>query len=177
YSGYEARTTKSPPGYAPDRMAIGAHTDFGSLSFLQNRLGGLQVLPQGYTEWRYVKVSPHAPLLEPPLVKWPKYAICNAGDALLLLSGGILRSNLHRVLQPSGPQSDVKRWSMVFFTTRGNSKILHALVENSPLIAEAVRYTPEKSFETSQTAVVCTAGQVSKIKRQSGRCYLFLCSY
>ncbi len=38
-------------------MAIGAHTDFGSLSLLHNRLGGLQVLPPGYTEWQYVKVS------------------------------------------------------------------------------------------------------------------------
>ncbi len=64
YSGSEARTTKNPPGYAPDRMAIGAHTDFGSLSFLHNRLGGLQVLPPGYTEWQYVKVSRQITLLD-----------------------------------------------------------------------------------------------------------------
>ncbi len=56
-SGSEARITKNPPGFASDRMAIGAHTDFGSLSFLHNRLGGLQVLPPGYKEWQYVKVS------------------------------------------------------------------------------------------------------------------------
>ncbi len=53
----EARVTKNCSGHPPDRMAIGAHTDFGSLSLLHNRLGGLQVLPPGYTEWQYVKVS------------------------------------------------------------------------------------------------------------------------
>ncbi|SJL02787.1 related to oxidoreductase, 2OG-Fe(II) oxygenase family [Armillaria ostoyae] len=139
HSGSEARTTKNLPGYAPDRMAIGAHTDFGSLSFLHNRLGGLQVLPPGYTEWQYVK----------PI---PGLAICNVGDALSLFSGGILRSNLHRVLPPPGPQSHLDRWSLVFFTRPGNSVILRALVEDSLLIAEAVRNSPEKNFESGQTA-------------------------
>ncbi len=59
FSGSEARTTKNPAGYNSDRMAIGAHTDFGSLSFLHNRLGGLQVLPPGYEEWQFVKVNPY----------------------------------------------------------------------------------------------------------------------
>ncbi|KAK0436293.1 hypothetical protein EV421DRAFT_1833024 [Armillaria borealis] len=139
YSGSEARVTKSPSGYAPNRMAIGAHTDFGSLSFLHNRLGGLQVLPPGYTEWQYVK----------PI---PRHAICNVGDALSLFSGGILRANLHRVVPPPGPQSHFDRWSLVFFTRPGHSVILRALVEDSPLIADAVRNTPEKNFETGQTA-------------------------
>lgn len=28
----------------------------------------------------------------------PGYAVCNIGDALAILSGGILRSNMHRVM-------------------------------------------------------------------------------
>jgi len=57
FSASEARVIKSPAaGFSKDRMAIGAHTDFGSLSFLHNRLGGLQVLPPGITEWQYIKV-------------------------------------------------------------------------------------------------------------------------
>ncbi|PBK80054.1 Clavaminate synthase-like protein [Armillaria gallica] len=138
YSGSEARMTKNASGYAPDRMAIGAHTDFGSLGLLHNRLGGFQVLPLGYTEWQYVK----------PI---PGHAICNVGDALSLFSGGILRANLHRVLPPPGPQSHLERWSLVFFTRPGNSVILRALVEDNPLIADAVRNTPEKNFEMGQT--------------------------
>ncbi|KAK0207267.1 hypothetical protein IW262DRAFT_664000 [Armillaria fumosa] len=139
YSGSEARVTKNPPGCAPDRMAIGAHTDFGSLSFLHNRLGGLQVLPPGHTEWQYIK----------PI---PGHAICNVGDALTLFTGGILRSNLHRVLPPPGPQSHHDRWSLVFFTRPGNSVVLRALVEDSPRIAQVVRNAPEKTFESGETA-------------------------
>ncbi|EMD41162.1 hypothetical protein CERSUDRAFT_121703, partial [Gelatoporia subvermispora B] len=42
-SGSEARVIKSPPhqgAISEEKVAIGAHTDFGSLSFLHNRLGG-----------------------------------------------------------------------------------------------------------------------------------------
>ena len=91
----EARCIRNPPkltGGMPDekeKVALGAHTDFGSLSFLHNRLGGLQVLPPGYDTWQYVR----------PLAG---HAICNVGDALTLFSGGILRSNLHRVVPPPG---------------------------------------------------------------------------
>ncbi|KAK0207260.1 hypothetical protein IW262DRAFT_1324452 [Armillaria fumosa] len=155
YSGSEARTTKNPPGYAPDRMAIGAHTDFGSLSFLHNKLGGLQVLLPGYTEWQYVK----------PI---PGHAICNIGDALSLFSGGVLRSNLHRVLPPPGPQSHLERWSLVFFTRPGNSVVLRALVEDSPLVAEAVRNTPGKNFESGETAKEWFARRV-KYQRVNNR--------
>ena len=77
-SGSEARTIKNPPkpgGISEAQAAIGAHTDFGSLasvqvihfasegvltlvqSFLHNRLGGLQVMVPGTSEWQYVKVS------------------------------------------------------------------------------------------------------------------------
>ena len=75
HSGSEARLIKAPPmpGKAiADNATLGAHTDFGSLvsldtspgeschssqSFLHNRLGGLQVMPPGHTEWSYVEVS------------------------------------------------------------------------------------------------------------------------
>jgi isopenicillin N synthase-like dioxygenase len=56
YSACEARTIKAPKNLPVGKMALGAHTDFGSLSFLHNRLGGLQVLPPGAEEWQYIKV-------------------------------------------------------------------------------------------------------------------------
>ncbi|KAK7452195.1 hypothetical protein VKT23_012298 [Stygiomarasmius scandens] len=126
FSGCETRVIRNPAaGLAADRMAIGAHTDFGSLSFLHNRLGGLQVLPPGVEEWQYVK----------PL---PGHAICNIGDALSVMSGGILRSNIHRVVPPPGEQSTLDRWSLVFFFRPGNSVLLRALTDQSPVIADAV---------------------------------------
>ncbi|KAF7331563.1 1-aminocyclopropane-1-carboxylate oxidase [Mycena kentingensis (nom. inval.)] len=142
FSGSETRVIKNPPTpNSPLKVAIGAHTDFGSLSFLHNRLGGLQVLPPGYEEWQFIK----------PL---SGHAICNIGDALSLFSGGILRSNLHRVVPPPGLQSAHERWSLVFFTRPGNSIELRALVEDSPLIADAVARSPDPTkFETKCTAL------------------------
>jgi len=139
YSASESRVIKTPPCPPDKGQVIGSHTDFGTLSFLHNRLGGLQVLVPGVETWQYVK----------PL---PGHAICNIGDALSLFSGGILRSNLHRVVPPPGEQGKFERWSLVFFTRPGNSVLLRALVEDSPMIAESVARTPEKNFETGSTA-------------------------
>ncbi|KAJ7609633.1 hypothetical protein FB45DRAFT_982381 [Roridomyces roridus] len=109
YSGSETHVIKNPPSpQEPPKVAIGAHTDFGSLSFLHNRLGGLQVLVPDSEDWQYIK----------PL---PGHAICNIGDALALFSGGILRSNLHRVVPPPGWQAQFDRWSLVYLTRPGNS--------------------------------------------------------
>ncbi|THV06486.1 Clavaminate synthase-like protein [Dendrothele bispora CBS 962.96] len=141
HSGSEARVIKNPPGYPVERMAIGAHTDFGSLSFLHNRLGGLQVLPPGVDEWQYVK----------PL---PGHAICNVGDALAVLSGGILHSNIHRVMPPPGAQNPLTRWSAVFFTRPGNSIVLRPLADQSDIIKDKLSQHPDpESLDTGATSL------------------------
>ncbi|KAF8839129.1 Clavaminate synthase-like protein [Paxillus ammoniavirescens] len=142
YSGSEARAIRSPPmpgKVTADRVTLGSHTDFGSLAFLHNRLGGLQVLPPGHTEWSYVK----------PLA-------------------GILRSNLHRVVPPPGAQGDYECFSVVFFTRPGNSQVLRALVDHSPIITDAVKNQPEKNFETGSTAAQWLTRRV-KYQRISNR--------
>ncbi|KAK7452196.1 hypothetical protein VKT23_012299 [Stygiomarasmius scandens] len=140
FSGSEARLIKRPAGMPTDQLGLGAHTDFGSLSFLHNRLGGLQVLPPGVEEWQYVK----------PL---PGHAICNVGDALSIMSGGILRSNIHRVAPPPGDQSSLERWSLVFFQRPGNSVVLRALTDQSPVIDQAVKNSDGRiNFNPGQTA-------------------------
>ena len=127
-------TTKvaSEPAEPEDpTVALGAHTDFGSLSFLHNRLGGLQVLPPGSTSWQYVR----------PL---PGHAICNVGDALSIFSGGILRSNLHRVVPPPGQQAYYPRWSLVFFLRPSNEIELKALSDESVIVKAAMdKFTEE----------------------------------
>ncbi|KAI5981657.1 hypothetical protein EDC04DRAFT_2885491 [Pisolithus marmoratus] len=140
-SGSEARVTRSPPmpgKDTADRPAIGAHTDFGSLAFLHNILGGLQVLLPGERQWRYVK----------PICG---HAICNIGDALTVYSGGILKSSVHRVVPPPGAQGEHERWSLVFHTRPNNTQILRPLVEHSPVIVESVKQFPEGKFETGST--------------------------
>jgi isopenicillin N synthase-like dioxygenase len=79
-----------------------------------NRLGGLQVqLPQS-DEWVYIR----------PV---PGYAIVNLGDAMVNFSGGILRSNLHRVVSPPGEQAREVRHSLVYFSRPEHNVILKRL--------------------------------------------------
>ncbi|KAI0766207.1 Clavaminate synthase-like protein [Trametes elegans] len=145
WSGSEARVIKNPPrpeGFDEAQAALAAHTDFGSLSFLHNRLGGLQVMVPGTEQWQYVK----------PI---PGHAICNLGDAMTVFSGGLLKSNLHRVVPAPGEQGLFTRWSLVFFTRPGNSVILRALADESARVAEAVQAAPEhlrQIFESGQTS-------------------------
>ncbi|KAL2006257.1 hypothetical protein VTN00DRAFT_9911 [Thermoascus crustaceus] len=104
-SGDQVRFIKAPPQPVDDRRtALGEHTDFGSVTILFNRLGGLQVLPPGENaEWCYVR----------PL---PGHAIVNLGDAMVKFTNGLLRSNIHRVVAPPGAQGDSTRYSLVYFS-------------------------------------------------------------
>jgi len=160
YSGSEARCIKTPPmpiGTPDSKAALGAHTDFGSLSFLHNRLGGLQVMVPGTQTWQYVK----------PI---PGHAICNLGDAMTIFSGGILKSNLHRVVSPPKDQARYVRWSLAFFTRPGDSVELRALKDESPLIANAVAENAEKDFDTGVTSKEWFARRVrnQRIKNRKG---------
>ncbi|TFY79806.1 hypothetical protein EWM64_g4206 [Hericium alpestre] len=157
YSGSETRVIKTPPrpDIPADKATLGAHTDFGSLSFLHNRLGGLQVLPPGADGWKYVK-------------PYPGHAICNIGDALAIFSGGILRSNLHRAVcvrfpllflcphlptnsTPPKAQNAFTRWSLVFFTRPNFSAVLEPLAEQSEMVRDAAAKA-EGKYNTGTTA-------------------------
>lgn len=80
--------------------------------------------------------------------------ICNVGDTLTMFSGGLLNSNIHRVVYvhycyqlmlllllsyrpPPGPQSGYDRWSQVYFTRPGDSVMLLPLLDESIIISEA----------------------------------------
>lgn len=108
-SGDQVRLIKAPPQPMDDRqLTLGEHTDFGSITLLFNRLGGLQVLPPGKdAEWCYVQ----------PL---PGHAIVNLGDAMAVFTNGLLRSNIHRVVSPPGEQADSTRYSVVYFSRPEN---------------------------------------------------------
>ncbi|KAI0048074.1 Clavaminate synthase-like protein [Auriscalpium vulgare] len=124
---------------SPGKAALAPHTDFGSLSFLHNRLGGLQVLPVGSQEWQYVK----------PL---PGHAICNIGDAVTIFSGGILHSNLHRIVSPPKPQTSTERWSVAYFARPNSAAVLEPFSEQSSLIAESAAKAPEGKYNPGVTA-------------------------
>lgn len=121
-SGDQIRIVKSPPQPPSDqRIALGKHTDFGSLTILFNRLGGLQILPPSSLtppgkepEWTYVK----------PL---PGHCIINLGDAMTKFSGGLLRSNIHRVVSPPREQAKETRYSLVYFSRPEDNVVLKRL--------------------------------------------------
>ncbi|RPD55161.1 Clavaminate synthase-like protein [Lentinus tigrinus ALCF2SS1-7] len=153
HSGCTARVIRAPPHEGlQTKLFLTAHTDFGSLSFLHNRLGGLQVLPPGSDKWFYVK----------PL---PGHAICNIGDALNIFSGGILRSNIHRVVPPPGEQAKYERWSLVFFTRPNDPVELRALSDQSAAIAESVAKAPSGKYEPGVTAQQWLARRVGSQRR------------
>ncbi|KAI7222686.1 Clavaminate synthase-like protein [Hortaea werneckii] len=117
-SGDQVRWVRSPPQVMDDRqMSLGEHTDFGSITILFNRLGGLQVLPPGSEEWRYVK----------PL---KGHCIVNLGDAMVKFTAGILRSNIHRVVSPPQGQEHMTRMSLVYFARPEDDVVLKALEES-----------------------------------------------
>lgn len=116
-SGDQLRFTKSTmfpqKQYLPD-VSLGAHTDFGSITILFNRLYGLQVLSTN-KEWLYV----------PPL---PGHAIVNLGDAMVKLSGGRLKSNTHRVVAAPGLKQETDRYSVVYFSRPENNVEMKNLI-------------------------------------------------
>ncbi|KAJ6609556.1 hypothetical protein B0H10DRAFT_2063844 [Mycena sp. CBHHK59/15] len=126
FSGSESRCTFSPP--IVDRQ----------VSFLHNRLGGLQVFVPGAESWQYVK----------PI---PGHAICNLGDAMAIFSGEF--SDRISTVNPPGEQGKLYRFSLVYFTRPGNSVVLRALTDDSPLIAKAVAAASDPAkYDTGVTA-------------------------
>ncbi|CAI7634726.1 unnamed protein product [Penicillium discolor] len=123
-SGDQVRFVKAPPQPVDDRRtALGQHTDFGSVTVLFNRLGGLQVLPPGAdAEWVYVR----------PL---PGHAIVNLGDAMVKFTNGLFRSNIHRVVAPPGLQAESTRYSLVYFARPEDSVMLRRLEESDMIPA------------------------------------------
>ena len=118
--------------------------------------------------------------------------MCNLGDAMYIFSGGILKSNLHRVvlvpcftiqksLLPVGPrpspgaQSVLPRWSLAMFTRPSDTVILRALTEESAMVAEAVANAANKDvFNTGQTSKDWFARRIKyqRTKNQKVGCQL-----
>lgn len=100
----QLRMLRYPPQPEGDRRtAFLGHTDLGTLTILFNVIGGLQILPpdleRAEENWRYIKPEPGC-------------AILNLGDAMVEWTGGILRSNLHRVYFAPGKQAEQERYSL-----------------------------------------------------------------
>jgi len=116
-SGTVIRMIRYPPQMNDHRTALLPHTDYGSLTVVTSVLGGLQILPHdgGKDDWRYVKPEPGC-------------AIVNIGDALVEWTGGVLRSNLHRVTFAPGAQAEYVRHSVAYLIRPGRNVSMKRLV-------------------------------------------------
>lgn len=117
--GDHARITCTPPGNDEKTITFGAHTDFGSVTLLFNRMGGLQVIDDADQEWTYVKPVPEC-------------AIVNFGDSIVKLLGGRVQSGMHRVVSAPGNQSEQTRVSVVYFARPNGDVPLTSVVEGDP---------------------------------------------
>jgi isopenicillin N synthase-like dioxygenase len=152
-SGDQIRFVKAPPQELDSKaVALGEHTDFGSVTVLFNRLGGLQVrLPS--------HIAPSPPLVrdtsngvENQLCRdgWtyvrplPGHAIINLGDALVKFSAGKLRSNIHRVVAPPGEQGKATRYSLVYFCRPEDDVALKSLVDGEEKQVEEEEVTAKE---------------------------------
>ena len=124
-SGDHVRFLKCPSQPAQDRQtAVGEHTDFGSITVLFNRLAGLRVVEPGvHNDWdNWPWVPPRS-----------DHAIINLGDAMVKLTNGLFRSNVHRVDPPPSEQASAPRFSLVYFS-RPRDDVLLKRVSGSELI-------------------------------------------
>ncbi len=114
------RLIHNPPQPAEDRKtSLFGHTDNGSVTVLFNIIGGLQILPPGLADaeknWRWVRPEPGC-------------AIVNLGDALVQWSGGVLHSNMHRVVNAPGPQAESERYSFAYVLKPDNEAPMRRLI-------------------------------------------------
>ncbi|KAF4119888.1 2OG-Fe(II) oxygenase family, partial [Geosmithia morbida] len=119
YMKYHPRTGEGAQEPA-DSLWAGAHTDYNTLTFLFHQpVAGLQVQTAPGGPWRYVR-SPRDAI------------IVNIADALEFLSGGYLRSTVHRVVRPPEDQADKPRFSLIYFARPEADVVMEPL--SSPLL-------------------------------------------
>ncbi|KAF4540181.1 Flavonol synthase protein [Lasiodiplodia theobromae] len=117
YMQYHPRTASADA--AGGNIWARGHTDYNTLTFLFHQpVAGLQVQTPG-GQWKHVRSPRDA-------------VIVNIADALEFLSGGYLKSTVHRVVRPPEDQAGDKRLSLIYFA-RPEADVVLRPVE-SPLL-------------------------------------------
>ncbi|KAI9744821.1 MAG: hypothetical protein M1818_001746 [Claussenomyces sp. TS43310] len=134
YMQYYPRTAQEDAALN-NLWAIG-HTDYNTLTFLFHQpVAGLQV--QTKEGWKHVQSNQGS-------------IIVNVADALEFLSGGFLKSTVHRVIRPPADQADKPRLSLIYFA-RPEAKVALQPVR-SPLLERLGLQNPTKQYPRGVTA-------------------------
>ncbi|KAH9163566.1 Clavaminate synthase-like protein [Lactarius sanguifluus] len=125
-----------------ENAAIGywsrAHTDLGSFTLLfRQPVAALQICDPIHNEWKWVK---------------PQDATLtvNACDAMSFLTGGYVRSTIHRVAAPPKYQQHVDRLGLLYFSRPHNDVVLNTAKESPVLQREGFT---QNEFERSGNPV------------------------
>ncbi|EKM58679.1 uncharacterized protein PHACADRAFT_193797 [Phanerochaete carnosa HHB-10118-sp] len=114
------------------------HTDLGSFTLLfRQPVAALQIRNHATGEWKWVKPQDGT-------------LTVNTCDALNLLTGGYVRSTIHRVAAPPKDQQHVDRLGLLYFS-RPHNDVKLATIKESPVLQRAG--TTQNSFEESGNPV------------------------
>lgn len=103
--------------------ATGGHTDLGTLTLLfRQPVAGLQILGED-EEWTWVSAQPGT-------------ITVNLADTISHLTGGWLKSSVHRVVAPPKDQRQYKRTGLLYFARPHNKTVLVPITD-SPVLQKA----------------------------------------
>jgi len=101
----------------------GGHTDLGTLTLLfRQPVAGLQILGED-GNWTYVSAQPGT-------------ITVNLADTISHLTGGWLKSSVHRVVAPPRDQREYKRTGLLYFARPHNDTVLVPITD-SPVLEKA----------------------------------------
>ncbi|XHF97066.1 hypothetical protein AWENTII_000670 [Aspergillus wentii] len=119
YMKYSKRTAEQ---HAGEPMQVKGHTDLGSVTLLLcQSVAGSQFLNDETQSWSYVRAQPGT-------------ITVNLADTLSFLTGGFLKSSIHRVTAPPKDQLAYERTGVLYFTRPSNDTILKSRVDSSPVL-------------------------------------------
>ncbi len=135
----------------PEFLGVGEHTDYGLLTILrQDMAGGLQIkINSGWVDARPI----------------PNSFVCNVGDMLDRLTGGLYLSAPHRVLNPAGHD----RLSFAFFFDPNFNAEVQPITTDSPADNREDRWDQASVHEFRGTYGDYLLNKVSKVFPELGR--------
>ncbi|KAJ4242707.1 hypothetical protein NW757_011933 [Fusarium falciforme] len=101
-------------------LYVPGHTDLGTLTLLfRQPVAALQIL-NSEGQWKWVKPQDGTITI-------------NTCDALTALTGGLIKSSIHRVHAPPADQAHIDRLGVLYFARPNNNVVLDP-IDNSPLL-------------------------------------------
>jgi len=151
--------------FTPDEnAAIGniwarAHTDLGSFTLLfRQPVAALQICDPIHNEWKWVK--PQDATLS-----------VNACDAISFLTGGYVRSTIHRVVSPPKDQQHVDRLGLLYFSRPNNGVVLNTAKESPVLQREGFTQNEFERCGNPVPTVEAWTFAKRKWQRTKGACF------